>query len=206
PGTHRCTRKHRDSRGSSGNWRELLCVASLTPARDLRVLNDRHRDPAYGSRGRRFKSCHPDRKVQVRACFSPGLRRFCCPFRTGLWRHPTAGTDAFRDASVSAVVTSRDLAGTYSPFWVAIGGLSSSRCRRSTGRGGAFALGVFVSVEERVGACGGVGEVPGVGVEVAAGGLDRFVAEDALEDVERDACVGEPGRSGVTQSVPGEAG
>lgn len=64
---------------------------------------------------------------------------------------------------------------------------------------------VFVSVEERVGACGGVGEVPGVGVEVAAGSLDRFVAEDALEDVEWDACVGEPGRSGVAEPVPGEA-
>ena len=30
----------------------------------------------WGSRGRRFKSCHPDKKAQVRACFSPGLRRF----------------------------------------------------------------------------------------------------------------------------------
>ena len=63
-----------------------------------------------------------------------------------------------------------------------------------------------MSVEERVGACGSVGEVPGVGVEVAAGSLDRFVAKDALEDMEWDASVGEPGRSGVTEPVPGEAG
>ena len=31
-----------------------------------------------------------------------------------------------------------------------------------------------MSVKERVGACGGVGEVPGVGVEVAAGRFDRL--------------------------------
>ena len=71
----------------------------------------------WGSRGRRFKSCHPDRKAQVRAGFSPGLRRFCCPFRRGLWKHPTAGADAFRGASNAAVATSRDLAGTWNPLW-----------------------------------------------------------------------------------------
>jgi hypothetical protein len=60
-------------------------------------------------------------------------------------------------------------------------------------------------VEERVRAGSSVGEVPGVGVQVAAGGLDGLVPEDALEDMEGDAGVGEPGRSGVTKPVPGEA-
>ncbi len=77
----------------------------------------------WGSRGRRFKSCHPDRKAQVRAGFSPGLRRFCCPFRRGLWKHPTTGADALQGASIAALATSRDLAGTWSPFWAAIGSL-----------------------------------------------------------------------------------
>jgi len=124
------------------------------------------------SRGRRFKSCHPDRKAQVRAGFSPGLRRFCCPFRRGLWKHPTTGADALRVASIAAVATSRDLAGTWSPFWPRSAAFSSPRCRRSTGRSGAVAVGLFVSVEERVGACGSVGEVPSVGVEVPAGRLN----------------------------------
>jgi len=32
------------------------------------------------------------------------------------------------------------------------------------------------------------------------------VSKDAVEDMERDASVCEPGRSGVAESVPGEAG
>lgn len=63
---------------------------------------------------------------------------------------------------------------------------------------------VFVCDEERVGASGSVGEVPGVGVETAVGGLDRCAAEDVLEDVEGDVGVGEPGCSGVPEAMPGE--
>lgn len=48
--------------------------------------------------------------------------------------------------------------------------------------------------------------MPVVGVEVAAGGLDGRVAEDVLEDVQRDAGVGEPGRAGVPEAVPSEVG
>ena len=43
----------------------------------------------------------------------------------------------------------------------------------------------------------GVDEVAVVGVQVAAGGLHRGVPEDVLEDVQRDARVGHPGRPGV---------
>lgn len=64
---------------------------------------------------------------------------------------------------------------------------------------------VFVCDEVRVGASGSVGEVPGIGVETAVGGLDRCAAEDVLEDVEGDAGVGEPGCSGVPEAVKGEA-
>lgn len=45
-----------------------------------------------------------------------------------------------------------------------------------------------------------------VGVQVSAGGLDGGVAEDVLEDVQRDACVGHPGGSGVPEAVSGEVG
>ncbi len=48
--------------------------------------------------------------------------------------------------------------------------------------------------------------MPVVGVQVSAGGLDGCVAEDVLEDVQRDACVRHPGRAGVTEAVPGEVG
>ena len=107
--------------GSALDWGSSAVTTrygSKTEQRDVAQLGSAL---DWGSRGRRFKSCHPDRKAQVGAGFSPGLRRFCCPFRRGLWKHPTAGADAFRDASVSAVVTSRDLAGTWSPLWAACG-------------------------------------------------------------------------------------
>lgn len=45
-----------------------------------------------------------------------------------------------------------------------------------------------------------------VGVQVAAGGLNGGMAEDVLEDVQRDARVGHPGGSGVAEAVPGEIG
>lgn len=45
-----------------------------------------------------------------------------------------------------------------------------------------------------------------VGVQVSACGLDGGVAEDVLENVERDACVGHPGRAGVPEAVSGEVG
>ena len=51
-----------------------------------------------------------------------------------------------------------------------------------------------MSVEEGVGLLGGGGEVPGVWVQVAAGGLDGFVPDDVLRHVRGDACVG-PSRS-----------
>ena len=45
-----------------------------------------------------------------------------------------------------------------------------------------------------------------VRVQVSARGLDRGVAEDVPEDVERDACVGHPGRAGVPEPVASEVG
>lgn len=45
-----------------------------------------------------------------------------------------------------------------------------------------------------------------VGVKVSAGGLDGGVAEEVLEDVERDASVSHPGRAGVPEAVLGEVG
>lgn len=42
-------------------------------------------------------------------------------------------------------------------------------------------------------------------MQVAASCLDGFVPEDALEDMEWDAGVCEPGCSGVPEPVPGEA-
>ena len=112
----------------------------------------------------------------------------------------------FETPAAAVVVTSRDLAGTWSP-------MSSRSATVFIGSGAAVLrvlaegsrVGLFLSVEEGVRAGGGVGEVSGVGVEVAAGGLDGLVSEDALEDVEGDAGVGEPGCSGVTEPVPGEA-
>lgn len=45
-----------------------------------------------------------------------------------------------------------------------------------------------------------------VGVQVSACGLDGGVAEDVLEDVQRDAGVRHPGRAGVPEPVAGEVG
>ena len=44
---------------------------------------------------------------------------------------------------------------------------------------------------------GGGRKVSRVGVEIAAGRFEGLVAEDALQDVQRDAGVGHPGRPGV---------
>ena len=55
-----------------------------------------------------------------------------------------------------------------------------------------------------VGLLGGGHEMAGVGVQVAAGGLDGFVAEDALQHVQWDARVGHPGRAGVAEPVPSQ--
>ena len=167
-------RKLRVFVGFCGNPREAPSLASPTPARDPRVLLDSERYPVAASRGRRFKSCQPDRKALVRIDFPPGLRHFCCPFRSGLWKHPTADTDASQDASITAVATSRELAGTWSPLWAAIGSLLIADVP-SLDRTlpGCRAQGSRVR-EERVGACGSIGEVPGVGVEVRSSTTSRF--------------------------------
>jgi len=62
----------------------------------------------------------------------------------------------------------------------------------------------FLGIEEDVGLLGCGGEVPGVRVQVAAGGFDGLVPQDALQHVQRNARVGEPCRAGVSEPVPGE--
>ena len=67
----------------NGLWRSLVahltggkcgsgCFSLKSEQRDVAQLGSA---PDWGSGGRRFKSCHPDRKSQVRAGFSPGIRR-----------------------------------------------------------------------------------------------------------------------------------
>lgn len=117
-----------------------------------------------------------------------------------------AGSPRRPDCENTSPTSSPNTPGPGACFGSRSAAFSSPRCRRSAGHDKAVTVVAPVSVEERVGACSGVGEVSGVGVQVAAGRLDRFVAEDALEDMEGDAGVGEPGRSGMAESVPGEAG
>jgi hypothetical protein len=49
--------------------------------------------------------------------------------------------------------------------------------------------------------CADGGDPVDVGAEAALGGDERSVAGDASQDVDGDACVGEPGQSGVPQAV-----
>lgn len=61
-----------------------------------------------------------------------------------------------------------------------------------------------LAAEEGVGLCGGVRQVPGVGVQIPSRGFQRLVPEDPLQHMQRDARIGEPGCSGVPQAVPSE--
>lgn len=46
----------------------------------------------------------------------------------------------------------------------------------------------------------------GVRVEIPTGRFQRFVAEDALQNMQWDSCIGKPRRTCVTETMPGEVG
>jgi hypothetical protein len=48
-------------------------------------------------------------------------------------------------------------------------------------------------------------QMPVIRVQIAVGGPERLVPEDALQDVDRDACVGEPGRARVAQPMESQS-
>lgn len=93
----------------------------------------------------------------MRAGFSPGLRRFCCPLRRGLWKYPSSGADAFRDASIAAAyalafTVSIDVAGVgywkaFAPFVLATLciWMIAFRYRQSVPRHGLRNMGIAVA-------------------------------------------------------------